>query len=516
MKQLKSFIHAHSLVIIILLVLSLPALVSLVHPGFLQTDDGNWMIIRFSAFYQALRDGQFPVRWLGRLNQGFGYPVADFLYPGFLYLGIPLQILTSNVVMTVKLLFGLSLFASSVGMYLWLSSRFDRFSSAVGALVYLYTPYHLYDMTQRGSLGEVLALAVVPFVFWALERGSWIIFSLTFALLILSHNTLAVMFTPVITLYAGMLVWSDQVKIRHFLGSFLLGIGLSAFFWLPALFDLRYTVFHQTVISDWQQYFAGLSLIGWGTLAIAFSAILLLFLQKNRIKIQLWLLLSFFLAVVVGSLFLSTAASSFLWKILPVQFVQFPFRFLSLTVLATAYLSAWVVEKKVLAGIVLSILVFLSCLPYLQSESYQLHDSGYFDTNEATTTVKNEYMPVWVRQLPTTHASDLVASTHMIVTGASKSSHHFAFTLMAPKQTPVMINQLYFPGWEVFVDGRKTDVHPSNPQGLLSFSLSKGQHQIIGRFGETPFRFFADILSLLSVILVVVFSLTQKKFYAKT
>ncbi|MBI5019227.1 hypothetical protein HZB58_03065 [Candidatus Gottesmanbacteria bacterium] len=53
----------------------------LMRPGFFVSDDGEWMIIRLSAFYQSLADGQFPVRYLGRLNNSYGYPVANFLYP---------------------------------------------------------------------------------------------------------------------------------------------------------------------------------------------------------------------------------------------------------------------------------------------------------------------------------------------------------------------------------------------------------------------------------------------------
>lgn len=515
MKHTASFLRSQGLWLLLLLLLSLPALIALFHPGFMQTDDGNWMVIRFSAFYQALRDGQFPVRWLGRLNSGYGYPVADFLYPGFLYLGVPLQILTSNVVTTVKLLFGLSLVTGSVGMYLWLSSKFDRFGALVGALVYLYTPYHLYDMTQRGSLGEILALAVVPFVFWALAKGYLGFFSFVLALLILSHNTLAVLFVPLVVLYAMILFGKETKKIQRFALFFLLGIGLSCFFWLPALYDLRYTVFHQTVISNWRQYFAGMSLIGWGTLAVLLSAIALLLSKRTAITKQRQLLVILFIIAAGFSLFVSTSLSSLLWHVLPVQFVQFPFRFLSLTVFATAFLAAWVVEKRMLAGIVLVILVFLTSLPFLTAKSYQLQEVGYFDTNEATTTVKNEYMPVWVRQLPTTHVDTVVATLSNGVEKSAKTSHGFSFAMTSPIQTSVVINQLFFPGWEVLIDGKKADISPSSPQGLITVSIPSGHHQIRGRFVETPLRLFADILSILSLLVIGSFFFTTNKAYAK-
>ena len=83
--------------LILVSLLTIPAIVGLLHPGFFVTDDGNWMIIRFSAFYETLRSGQFPVRFLYRLNNSYGYPVADFLYPLFMYLGVFFHILKINL-----------------------------------------------------------------------------------------------------------------------------------------------------------------------------------------------------------------------------------------------------------------------------------------------------------------------------------------------------------------------------------------------------------------------------------
>src|SRR5680860_1306967 len=76
------------LFLLLVVLLTIPAVISFFYPGFFVTDDGNLMIIRFSAFYESLRSGQFPVRFLYRLNNSYGYPVADFLYPLFMYLSL--------------------------------------------------------------------------------------------------------------------------------------------------------------------------------------------------------------------------------------------------------------------------------------------------------------------------------------------------------------------------------------------------------------------------------------------
>ena len=132
--------RSNLLFLLLCMALTMPSLIGLFHQGFFATDDGNWMVIRFSAFYEALRNGQFPVRFLFRLNNGFGYPVADFLYPLFMYIGVPIHILGFSFVNTIKIILGLSLVFSSIFTFLWLRKLFDNVSSLIGASLYVYFP----------------------------------------------------------------------------------------------------------------------------------------------------------------------------------------------------------------------------------------------------------------------------------------------------------------------------------------------------------------------------------------
>ena len=120
-------INRNLVFILLAVVLAVPAILGLLHSGFPVTDDGGWMVIRFSAFFQTLRNGEFPVRFLMRLNNGYGYPVADFLYPLFMYLAVPIHILGINFVNTIKTLLILCIFTSSLFTFLWLRKIFDNF-----------------------------------------------------------------------------------------------------------------------------------------------------------------------------------------------------------------------------------------------------------------------------------------------------------------------------------------------------------------------------------------------------
>ena len=83
--------------LLLIILFSLPIIIPLLKSGFIITDDADWFLIRFTAFHQTLREGQFPVRLLTRLNHGYGYPVASFNYPGYMYLAEIPKILVTKI-----------------------------------------------------------------------------------------------------------------------------------------------------------------------------------------------------------------------------------------------------------------------------------------------------------------------------------------------------------------------------------------------------------------------------------
>ncbi|EKD86402.1 MAG: hypothetical protein ACD_37C00307G0001, partial [uncultured bacterium] len=44
--------HSKIFFLLLVIIVSIPAIFNLLQPGFPLTDDGNWMVIRFSAFYE--------------------------------------------------------------------------------------------------------------------------------------------------------------------------------------------------------------------------------------------------------------------------------------------------------------------------------------------------------------------------------------------------------------------------------------------------------------------------------
>lgn len=501
------------LIFFLIILFSIPAIFPLFHSGFFVTDDGEWMVIRFSAFYQAFADGQFPVRFLTRLNNGFGYPVANFLYPGFMYLGIPINFLGFGFVNTIKIIFGLSMVFSTVFSYLWLSKLFNKYSAFIGSLFYLYTPYHLFDLYKRGSVGEVLALAVVPFILWQIERKSLFFSSVGIATLILSHNTLALLFLPLIIIYKLISGYSQgenkKSLIHNSLFIILSGIGLSAFFWIPAVFELQYTVFSKTSVSKFSEYFADFKLVGFSTVII--FLLTFVFFVTKKIKIQKHRLTLILFIIGILSLFLTTQYSLFLWNILPVSFVQFPYRLLSITILCVSFLSASMLSvlpdrNKIVVGIFLLLLILISSFDFLKPSEFFNKPEGLYATNEGTTTVKDEYLPKWVNQKPAEHFKEKVE----IISGQGKiinisyNSKEIEFNINSQIGSKIRVNTIYYPGWKAKIDGVQTEIKYDNPQGVMELSVPEGNQNVNFSFSETPFRLFADILSVISFVVLVV------------
>lgn len=494
-----------------LFILLLPSVFSILMPGYFETDDGEWMVIRFSAFYQAFSDGQFPVRFLGRLNFGYGYPVANFLYPGFMYLATPLQILGFGFVNSIKVIMLVSLLGGGLFTYLWLSKIFDRTSALVGATFYTYTPYHLFDLYKRGSVGEVLSMGVLPFILWQIERNSIFWTATGIFLLILAHNTLAILFLLFIFVYMGFNVFISITRkelISRYIVVTLLGLGMASFFWIPAFYDLKYTIFSNTQISDWTNYFADIGLIGPTTLAI-FALIVILIISK-KIKIKKHRLTILFLVIGLFSVFLSTPASTLLWNFIPSSFVQFPFRFLSLLVPSVAFLAACAVSvfngrSKTILAAALFILVFVSSFSFLNPKVRSNKIDSFYSTNEATTTVKDEYMPLWVKKKPNYRFENKVE----ILTGGEVSnlfynSKRIYFKTSEDTDKMARINTIYYPGWQAQINNNEVQISYDNPQGVMEINLPKGENKAELVFKETPVRLLADILSLVSFILLIV------------
>lgn len=484
------WIWVSALVLVVIVVLS-----PLLRPGFYITDDGEWMVIRLSAFYQSLAEGQFPVRFLGRLNNSYGYPVSNFLYPGFLYIGSLIHVVGPTFVDTVKILLAGSVLISSFFLYLFLSHWFGISASVVGVISFVGSPYLLYDLYRRGSVGEVLAFAPASMMVYAIASQSYWLLPLATALLIVSHNTLALILS--VACVAFMVNRKDTTTL---LRQFAIGVGLSAFFWIPALLERRFTVFDSIIVSDPSQYFVGANnalLLGIPTLiAVGYTMWSHAHGERGTRVICMIILVGYFFSLPISGL---------LWELpMLVKFVQFPYRFLSLVVLFGPWVVAYTYThlrhvSRVVVFSIAGLFYIYAAWSLVGPIEYVDRPEGYYTTNEGSTTVGDEYMPRWVSQRPLHRSAQIFEFISGDAQAQIKSitTQTIDISIRASAPSVLQINKLYYPGWGVAIDDVLVPIDYSDPAGLMRVRVPTGEHHIVANFRETIPRFLADVVSVM-------------------
>jgi hypothetical protein len=494
---------------LVLIVFSALILIPLLKTGFPVTDDGTWMIIRLSAFYQSLREGQFPVRYLGRLNHDYGYPVSNFLYPGFLYLGSVIKLAGFNFVDSVKVIMIGSIIGTAFFTYLWLKKYFGPLNSLISAISLIFAPYILFDIYKRGSVGEILAVFCATLIFYLISRGYIYLSAFIFGILVISHNTIALFFTACFILFILIYKRYDLLKVLLF------GLGLSAFFWIPALVEKQYVRFDAVSVSDPLQYTVFGPYVYLISLAPLLSGLFLVIFRSKETKLKET---KSVLALFFVSLLIATPLSYPLWiNSAFARFIQFPYRILVIFVISGSWLMAKFLSDipkshKTVTLILFSGIILFQAYLVIRQVRIQNYAEGYYTTNEATTTVSDEYMPVWVSKAPESRPvnkiQDISGSVEIKILKSTTQS--IRAEINASTNSRIQINSIFYPGWGIVLNDELQKIEYNNSGGLMQINVPQGKHILFAEFRETGMRFLADLISFSSFIALVVLMFAVK------
>ena len=206
------------IVVLIILFASILASLPIAKPG-LYTIHDDQQVARLFVFDQALKAGQFPVRWVDGLGFGFGYPLFVF-YPPFVYmLGEIFHLLGFGFIDSVKIVFFLGIFGSGLAMYIFARELFGKLPGAVSALFYMFVPYRALDIYIRGALAESFSFVWLPLILWSFwkltstGKKKYLLLSSAFlALLMITHNLIFLPFMLILPFYLLFLILNSQDK----------------------------------------------------------------------------------------------------------------------------------------------------------------------------------------------------------------------------------------------------------------------------------------------------------------
>lgn len=427
--------------LILVLLLSFWAIKPFFISGFFPTHD-NVQVARVFEMGKVLKSGIFPVRVVPDLGYGYGYPIFNFYAPLAYYIGGVFILLGFDALLATKIMMALGVVLAGVFMYFLTREFFGELGGLVSGLFYLYAPYHAVDIYVRGDVAEFWAYAFIPLAFLGIYKKNILLGSIGFAAIVLSHNLTAMMVTPFL-LIAILLNCYIAFKNKKFLILnpssliLLLGLALSAFYWLPALLELKdtnvlsqigggadfrdhFVCLQQLWSSPWgfggstKSCIDGLSfMIGKLHIFSVFSSILILIYLKFKHKnlndiyyLSIFAILGFFISV-----FLMLETSRFVWQTIPAMaFFQYPWRFLILASFFSSFLSGFAILflKKTAANshfntlmycstvILVFFLLFFNLKFFVPQTIFPVNSSDF--TNEralkwTASKISDEYLP---------------------------------------------------------------------------------------------------------------------------
>ncbi len=434
-----------------------------------------------------------------------------------------------------------------------------RGGGLLGALAFSFSPYvQLINPHVRGAVAESVALAFLPWALWTWEvlwrRGGRAIVPAVIATsaVFLSHNLTGL---SCVGLVAGLGIFhmasGDRRRTRSAALAALIFVLLTAFFWLP--FVVERSAIKLNVAGDghydyrnhfvsWHELLAWLEPIdrraasapipmsaGPASLAVAVAGVVIGVVRSQRMKG-----IVFYGLAALGLLWLVTPGSQMIWEYVPgLHYYQFPWRFLgpvsaclvpSVSTLGLPWCRmpdrrrSGVLGARVLIAVSASLVLLVPGLVGL----YPLPWTPGFDAIRPLDVIRAELSGRW---RGTTSTNDFVPATVLMIPGPQQSVLESyedppvdrvnratlpsgtkvrvvpdkpwvnTFLVSSSSQFVLRLYLFDFPGWRASIDGQDAPITIANPEGFVTVTVPAGDHEVVVRFGATPVRRLAWILS---------------------
>jgi hypothetical protein len=536
----------------LLIIISILPLISLLRIGDYESGDFNIHIYRTMSFYQNLLDGNFIPSWAGMLNGTYGYPLFIFINPLPYYLMSFFHFLGFSFIASIKLFLGFAFVLSGIFMYLFTKETLKNDLAAFTASVfYLFAPYHLVDLHFRNDVGEILCFTLIPlllFFTYKLFRQGTIIYifwtGLVFALLIMSHQAIALLtlWLVIPLLVMGILrepgkLMQIKLWIKIFV-AFGIGIFISAYVWIPYLTYVKYTLaseiftrfpifvnLPELLYSPWRFGFlfqgpkGELSfLVGYLQIFVFFVLLIYLLFKRRRAnharELTIWLATTAFL------FYLLTSFSEIIWLIVPVmKNMLIASRILSVFAFSISFVAGYFallnLNRKAIIFLVIILAIGTTLLnwgnrrviPEITDATLKNNLPYSSSQGEALACIGNTIWfsnkCVWINKVPISKI-DVIHGVAKIKTLSITSTSHY-FSVNSTDGATLKDNTLYFPGWEVMINGKQIDITFKNKQypGIITFNVPSGETQITVAYKDLLMLQVLKLIFVLSIAIIL-------------
>jgi hypothetical protein len=541
---------------LLIIALSVFVVWPLFKPGYFSHHD-NLQVIRIFEMRRCFTDMQIPCRWVPDMGLGYGFPLFNYYGVFPYYIGAIVSYIL-GFIGSAKFLFLIPMILGGVSMYILAKEVFSKEVGFVSGILYLFAPYMALDVYVRGDVTESFSIAIVPIVFYfslkLIRKSSLTNFlglAISLGVFLTNHNIMTLVFMPV--LFVWLVFWilhERKTKIWLLVISPLLGIGLASFYIIPAYFEkelvqidnLKESVYipnfraHFVTVSQlFTSRFWGYGASTWGNkdgisfqvgwphwwLAVGagFVSVLgLIFYKKSSKKtiVQFRLVILMFL-VFLYSVFMTHNKSAFIWeKIEILQFFQFPWRFLSLSIFSVSLIGGFIISftkgyiRTILIAAIVILAVSLNFQFFRPEKFFSAFNDRYMLTGPEWDYQKQgsivDYLPKNAKE-PKEPAPEtpLVLRGEAKISGFINKSDRWEFNASVTKDSVVEVPVFDFQNWKVKIGIKYID-HNSGSHGAITFDLPAGDYKVVGEFKNTPLRNLANGITVISLLSLVCFS----------
>jgi hypothetical protein len=515
--------------------------------GYRHGHDLEFHITSWLEISRQFREGIPHPRWAELANFGYGEPRFVFYPPVSFYLGgilarlFPLRMAISAYIWVVVVLAGFSFFHLC-------RHFFGIHASLLGAFVYAVNPYCLLEAYTRSSFAELLVSTTFPLLMLAIYRlheggrSRIAIASLFFAVVWLTNIPGAVVASYGATAFVIGLILTRQPRpglIGKFLLAGVLGVGLDAFYLLPAWYEqpwihASYFSFTGTVRSLFLPFPAAshlqlfLAIMSVHLVEIFAAGVTWAFSRTMKPRDIFWA----FSILLAASGVMILPISAAIWHAAPfLRYVQFPFRWLGAMSLAMAFFVAAAADQskkgRVIGAVTCSICVAM--IPVIFFMDYTRVDNlaslqqsisqglGYRGTLEylprdvsVRATPGDDKVSIVDREIakeeiPSTSSSPAQQSDSFGISVTHWSAENRELTVNTPQPIWVRVRLYLYPGWDAYIRRADTDAPTrlslqQDSRGAVVFPVQSGRNDIKLRYEGTPDQAWGIVLSALSVL----------------
>lgn len=544
--------------LVLLLVTAIFADAPLLRGGLPLGDDTPIHLYRLVDLDHLIRNGILYSRWQPDLVYGYGSPLFKYYAPLSAYLDEAGHLLGFSFRGGMALVFALLPLIAGAATYAFLLRRLGTGPALLGGIAYPTSLYALYDIWIRGSISDAVAMALFPIVLLALDwladkpgPGRAAVVAVAYAAALLGHEVTGPMLLPLLIMCGVWWARGDRRTLAWLAGSLGLGIGLTLFFYGPAVLGVAETRVPWYLAQPGTQYgqhftslndllvivptaYPGAMLtnlpigIGLIQLVLGLAALGGISRLKQRERGEVVI---FAVSLIVCTV-LAEPLSNPIWQVLPLlRIMQYPWRLLAMATFVNSLLIGYLghelfVARRAVGAIgmaIIALVLLVVAVPYLYPlpgnslpANPTLHQVTLFQQTSGAlgSTSDAELLPGDLKRFPpgppfpgadegATLAAKLDRST--LPNGATvhlQSSNQFqaVLNLASPSPFVARFDVFWFPGWTATLDGRDAPVQASGPYSTLSVMVPAGQHRLVVSFGETHRDLAFDALSLLALL----------------